>query len=786
MRGVLDQELVDGALDTMTSLRPPRIARLVTSTADVRSTITHLTQVWGGSRTPLVPMRDHEIDPAYLDRLASAAVDGIDVDAQDPEPAVPEWLRGHVAHEVPAIELVSASQSLRQSHPQSQVIAVPVVDDDDPWQLIYECVLGRLPKRPEPSLYPHYLTSGTPDTFAPLHLVQSDVVGSLADLITRTIGPDLYPARLSDIALAGGEQPDASLILRSTIPNSHEQRRAAGPNVLVVLGEEPFLDVTLLWNLRCARPVGAGALPLGIPHKQFDAAAMATLARPGAITPFGLAGGQVHVTTVSGDLAQLRATIGDNKLFRATDWRHLLKFGPAPGRPRSQVVTWEAGRASVVALAGSDRDALRSPNRRLEHMPLMLDVRIRDEALPCGQTMRGYFPISGPWFRGGQAQVPVSTSSGAVSVRWPTRWTCLEAAARDRGLRVSESGPGTAAMSLLRSLGGLGGVSRLGHPGLIDLLVRMSETEGMKYYKRRYRELLDDVSERLSPPDLEQIGDIHDPRVIGVAPPDAQRTATFEEFRSVLGGSQAATSNWIAWAVDCRVLVRGTGVRCHSCKAAFWVPMAAAAPPIVCPGCGLSIEDPFPARGMNFAYRIGEVLRRVLENDALGHLLVAHHLSARLRGPGLVGVHPGVDIDQDGRRIGEADVVLLLANGDIVPVEFKETPAGLREEQLDRFATLERVLKAPWSVIALRTASRDIPEDVVATTRRGVTPRMVLSMDHLLGGSRPLALGEDPFEWRVVDEHEAQGRDDRFVQSVGKWNEASAPDPIRDWLIPDR
>ena len=65
----------------------------------------------------------------------------------------------------------------------------------------------------------------------------------------------------------------------------------------------------------------------------------------------------------------------------------------------------------------------------------------------------------------------------------------------------------------------------------------------------------------------------------------------------------------------------------------------------------------------------------------------------------LVGAHPGVEfVDPATQRIhGEADVLLLFADGSLVPIEVKRNGAGVEENTERSMDTVSELLAAPWT-----------------------------------------------------------------------------------------
>jgi len=324
-------------------------------------------------------------------------------------------------------------------------------------------------------------------------------------------------------------------------------------------------------------------------------------------------------------------------------------------------------------------------------------------------------------------------------------------------------------VTLLHALGSIDEVGWLLHPPLIDLLYRLGERSGMSWWKKRWtyahkqlRALgVEDAVLEQAARDLGR----DDP---AIAPSGEGRDLAFTEFRTALGGDAEAASRWVQWAERRHLLVRGAPVTCTACSARSWLPMRALPPPVVCIGCGREIDQPFPPNGLSFTYRLGEPLRRVLETDSLGHLLVLRWFAELFDYTGLVGAHPGVTFTDPttGKDVGEADVILLFPNGDLVPVEVKRRIAGVDPRTLSLMDTLTEALEAPWDALAVTQPARDCPE---LTPHRRDMParcRFLLTDDQLHDDDVFWSMGTDPFAWAPRTAEEDRERQRKFVRTI--------------------
>jgi hypothetical protein len=785
MRFLLDDELLSGVHDAATSLRPQRAVRRVDEGdgAAVMQTMTYLCQVWGGHAHPIIPVTGLKVPAPYLRCLYGDRYDIVDRRGrEEPGLDLPERINQEPAWDHPAV-LVAA----RERRELIRTVEVAELEPGDPWAPIYAATLGCLPRQLDAGLREFAgLREGLSfEDIVPIEYAQ--VTGGLEDLVGR-LGKTgvLSPRQLASVSLATGLEPDTSFLgNQPLLPSPNHERRAAGPNIIVVVSEGSAADLALLWNLRGAHG-DRRAMPIGLPAGQVTREALAVLQRPGVAAMFGLGGGRCRLTSVSVPTDEL-ARLAAGTPAVVVPYEELLTFGPAPGRPRSQVATFDGGAAYLEAVTESDRDVLTVSRQMMRQPHLVLDVQVADAPLPADLTMRG--TAFGPSFQGGAAQVSVKLDRvDNVRVQWPSSWTSLAAVARTRGLRVSQSVPGQAAATLIGALGSVDAIRWLAHRPLIALLYRLAERSGMSWQKSQLNSLRARLAEQGRPTDVldEAEATLSAPEHV-VTPAGEGRTLGFEDFRKALSSDQAA-ARWVTWAERHHLLVRGVDIVCPHCKASSWLPMASMPPPVGCPGCGRSLDTPYEPRQVPFAYRMGEPLRRVLETDSLGHVLALHWLTELFgeRG-GLIGSHPGVDLStgegKDQARIGEADVLLLFADGRLVPVEVKRTAAGVDARALGLMDRLAAALEAPYDVVAVSQPARDCPDLPASIYQPAGRPRLLISDDQILDRRPFWSVGSDPFAWVPRTEADDLKRATTFTAELEAFDPDQPWDLVRDTLL---
>jgi hypothetical protein len=141
------------------------------------------------------------------------------------------------------------------------------------------------------------------------------------------------------------------------------------------------------------------------------------------------------------------------------------------------------------------------------------------------------------------------------------------------------------------------------------------------------------------------------------------------------------------------------------------------------------------------------------------------------RGSYLYGAYPGVAFHApNGETVGEADVLLVLADGALVPGECKRTSAGLNKAELAKLDGLADALGSPWTFVATLSPSRDCGAmwKQAATSDGGARPRLVLTADQLFEPSVVATVGEDVFAWREQTLNNDTTRDEEWKTRLGE------------------
>ncbi|MCX4478395.1 hypothetical protein OOK44_18415 [Streptomyces cellulosae] len=781
MRGLLDDESLDGISEVQVAYRPERIAfplKASITQEELISAIRNQCQIWGGAVAPLVPLNaDETVSREYARILPGSAIDGIAglhphnlfhlADAK----VTP--IRDLDAHG-PQLVLTLLEFGKAESYRPVEVVEL---DSADPWQMIYASCLGLLPEKPDAALLQSHNLVPELAFEDIIRVNRVRVKGSLDDLLRRLNSREVIsPRKLSMLQLAYGDAGSTTIrTSRVVLPDDNAARLDAGPSVVVICSPGDIRDVALLWNLRGAKG-DAASLPVGIPRDEATPERIQQLMRDPGTPRNGIPANGLYLTSASLSEREIRSLIGGEiPRVGIASYEEMLHLGYPGSISRNEVLVWREGKTAFVPLPASMHRDFFAHGILSPTVSMHADVRVLESPFPEGPDVRA-IDLNLAYRAGGYSvQVPHRKRNEARELLWPSRFLMARTVASRRGFDIRESEPGRAAKILLSGLPSIADLSNLAHAPLLRMLEEMAARQGFGWYKNRLRAR----------------GQQADP-IDSVGPTtDELPEKTFNEFKKALGNSDKATKAWLHWAEKYHLILKGFQLVCDACEAKQWVPVAAFAPPIICRGCARQMPTPFGDRSnVEFRYRLSERLRRVYEQDAMGHLLVARYFYLLLRTGRkgrLIGLHPGIEAHKkdEVRTEGEADVLLFTRRSEFIPVEVKRTVSGLTEKEVSKLEFLADFMHSPWSAVAFCQYGCEVDESV-ARGLASYTPeaghsRVVLSYDQLLERHPIWGLGGDPFEWQVITESDIASREDRFIRDLVRHLSGEKS----DWLTED-
>jgi len=617
---LLDRTRLNGAYPVRRLFGPPFRAHLAADYEDAVAAVHETCQYWGGAIDLLLPYDADGLESRWRELAAEAALDGLETRDNATDEDAEALLGRKVGHGVGDFLLsVLAFSGTKRDEWGEVEVALPAADD--PWYLAYLTALGAWPERPnkqfvdwarlDPDLEwsrvipVSFNTVSTPEP--------GDLLRRLRSYESRT--PASMTATFLALSQASRDQGVGDGATK--IPRRQPDLAMIGPNIVVVYEPGSIDDLCLVWSLRAAHALNQG-LPLAVPVSADLDEVLAVFEREHAGAYFGLGGERRRwaLTSLSVPLEQL-AEVADKRSGR---WQvksadELLQAPRRAGRSSSTFVTFVDGEARVDAWGEEDARLVGRWPPSVLFLQAVVNMRLESRRLPPSRTLAGRMPYDG-YFHDGGWQLLARTPPNTRPMRWPSGWTVIEALARDHGLRASPSTAGAAAATLLRQLGSLEAVSALLNPSVVAELHRLGERRGISWFRRRMRELAADAGadeERIAA--IERRLDDLSLRAFEGEGNDL----TVESVRTLVGQRDRASA-WLRWALERGLLVQGVEVKCRRCSAQSWRSVQEMAPPVVCRGCGATIERPFPVDLIKFRYRASEALLRMVEADAMSHI----------------------------------------------------------------------------------------------------------------------------------------------------------------------
>jgi hypothetical protein len=776
--GLLDEARISGVVTIRRELAPRNAVLLVDvgDLFDATSAVCSACQSWGGGCFPIVPVPSRDqggtLTPFWLDFLCRSDPDWIDQRGLDHVP-LPRPMRSNICDPgVAQPVLAIVAQQARHVSDWTPLDAWEM-DPSNPWFVSYLGTLGALSGRPSDALLraAGYRTDLRYEDVLNVHRSSIDKPGA-KDLINRLHGIErMNPIQLSLLSLnrfpadIRSSVMPAKTLLADPDPVALQHRH----RIVVVYEPGSVADLCLLWNLRASfgQPFD---LPLGIPATEDIGEVLtqwqiATSQRGAYLPPVPSA-----ITSLSVPLTSLEKLAGGRLSVVAA--KDVLRPWRRPARLSTDVATFENGQARIVGWAPGDRELIGSQRPLARGGGIVAHLEVQPQRLPALPFLRAPFTWPFPeGYRHGGWEEAADDPNDVLAMRWPAAWQVLEWLAAGRGLKVRPSRAGRAAVALLRRLGGLDAVEPLLSPVLIAQMERLSERKGMSWFRERVRRLAratrsasergDDAMRAIE----EQLRIVR----MGLDDDDSQELV-YEQLRNPLteGGGRRA---WLEWADEKGLLIRGAQLECPTCGDKYWRALVEVVPPVLCRGCGVRIVRPFPPDRLQFRYRASEPLAQAVSFDALIHLVTMRWFW-RFFHTGFGGasdlwaMYPGVElVGGDPERVmGEVDVLLLMADGSLVPGECKRNASGLNDDEIEKHETCRSLLDAPWSFIATGDRASRCHEPWRRINRRPPdVPRFVLTAEHLFDQAVVRALGADPFTWREETETEWAAREASFA-----------------------
>lgn len=708
------------------------------------SRVRDLCGTWGGAGIPLIPVSSSQnIDPRWSRILNESNIDGVERSPLVSDEAVHEYTD---AQGPAAAQLIRIVVELERK-PTVQTIRGMV--PEDPWHLAYLAVAGDLSPDPHPQNtwndLRHDLTFDDVLTIRGIRETGSSA-GLLAMIrdFTAMTAVELSRSKLPS-GLQGGYNkgfPSSSRFEWSDDVVSQQ----FGPNIVVVYEPGSPEDLALIWNLR-ARFLHPPRFPLAVPMTPTVEDDIRHLDEAGAAHYFGF-GHNLALTSMS--IAQDRiATLAADVGFDAVDPWELLRPIGGYCSMSTDVVRFAGGKTRIASFSPSDFQVI-GGGYLGSHRGTWMKRKtvVVDAPLPPSRTMRRQAHHGDSHYLEG----PITTSGhpdGFTTIRMPSGLEVLSALAVDHRLRLTESAPGKAAEHLIRAAGTH--LSMFAAPGVVETLSELTRGRNVSIVKRRLNRFLAD-------PQLDESSDRYlvllDRLDRGLGSPDAEELSypTFDQIRRLLRMRRDAAQQWVSWAMAGGLVLRGVEANCTRCGHKQWRPLSEAIPSLVCHACGCTIDSPHDYNQINYRYRASELLLRAMSHDVLSHVLAMRYVCHELGGRSFVfGGYPGVEFRKpDNDRVeAEADVIVVLRNGEIVLGECKTNARGLPRDELNKLWGAADRLGARATFAATLDRAANCGQEWRVTEGPTGRPHFALTAEHLFDLHGRVGSHEDLFAWRA-------------------------------------
>ncbi|WP_285637271.1 hypothetical protein [Actinoallomurus iriomotensis] len=643
-----------------------------------------------------------------------------------------------------------------EKRPAREVQAANFVNPEDPWYLAYLGIWGRLKlEYDQPTLQFLGLKDElTLDQVVTLSTGEDFVPGAEHLLSSLRDRQRITASELSCVLLSVAAAPhDSGMSDTSILPVRGESARRVGPNIVVVYEPGSVADLCLIWHLRALHGLPAG-FPLAVPVSANVEEALRYWKSEFAMKLWGVRGANCVLVSASvgaSELETMAAQAGSS--FSAADYRDFLQAKYNCGHWSQETVNFSEGRARIPLPSPAETQWFGSMLLDKHSNGMELTVVPERWELPSLRTMRRQSVGNEPRFDRGVI-VGCSRMARFAEISYVSGLDVLHASAQDRNLYCAPSAPGVIAEQFIDDIG-LDKLYPLFSPDVYELMTKLCERRGVSYLNRRLREILkDDVDEAADGKD--RLTRIEERLRKDAGAPDEfdQIELGFGKIKRILQ-KDAPAKAWLEWAESHGLVLRGTIIACPRCKAKNWHPLAELAPPIVCRGCANNIDRPFAYDSVSFTYRASELLLRLISSDALVHVMALRFLVELFRpgfnrtGP-VFGCYPGVNFmeHESSDVIGEADVLLILADGKVAVGECKTRAAGLVDEELAKLAVLATRLDASFTFVATLDSARLCGPAWRKNPHGDGRPHFALTAEHLYDLHPMAIMGSNPLDWR--------------------------------------
>jgi hypothetical protein len=270
------------------------------------------------------------------------------------------------------------------------------------------------------------------------------------------------------------------------------------------------------------------------------------------------------------------------------------------------------------------------------------------------------------WFnRYGLSFITVAPENPAhIGVYLPDEWETLETYFKPRGYNISLSPAGKYGNAIIELIGGFTNLSSLSSKIAYDLLSTLTFRSTKKIGQQLLKQIgmPQDLISKYEPDLEEKLQSIIED--LDISPELRRVTKTFLELSGNLKRPEReALLTLIDKLSSLGIMKRGFTLRCVNCGTPSWYPLEIIKESVKCLGC--SYKYPLPVKKaegqeIQWEYTLNTLVNRMMDQDALIHVLALHHLmkdkEACCAVPGLL-LHQAEQ--KGGRHVTDFDVIFI-------------------------------------------------------------------------------------------------------------------------------
>ncbi len=270
----------------------------------------------------------------------------------------------------------------------------------------------------------------------------------------------------------------------------------------------------------------------------------------------------------------------------------------------------------------------------------------------------------------------------------PSAWNVLETYSHMLGKKVAYSDKGKIGNELIRMVGGEENLWIFSHPGIIELILEMSNIKKLNKIKNIIREKVTDSDakkEILSSLPRKSIQIDH---------------FSYQKIKKILAQNELdlnSIKRIIEFFLYKGLIRQGITIKCQVCYSPNWISIDDFKACIKCSGCLNEIKIPFGIEKIDWEYELNTLLSAEIDQGMIVHLLTGYYLLEKSKCFGskekLYGLYYGLCfLDEDAVKNTEVDIAIF-KNGKLLLGECKVSGKGISEQEVQDLIAFAKAMK---------------------------------------------------------------------------------------------